>query len=131
MRVLLIPLTLLIFSASAMAQPPPHAPAHGARGMHGHGHGHGEAAPMVDANEIRQVFGRHEWTRADQLPPGIRKNLARGKPLPPGIAKRVEGPLARDLPYYPGYEWTVAGEDALLIDSATRVIVDIIDNVLR
>lgn len=129
MRVLLIALTLLIFSASAMAQPPPHAPAHGARGMHGHGHG--QAAPMVDANEIRQVFGRYEWTRGDELPPGIRKNLARGKPLPPGIAKRVEGPLARDLPYYPGYEWTVAGDDALLIDSATRLIVDIIDNVLR
>jgi Ni/Co efflux regulator RcnB len=129
MRIQLISSILLIFSASAMAQPPPHAPAHGARGMHGHGHG--QAAPMVDANEIRQVFGRHEWTHADALPPGIRKNLARGKPLPPGIAKRVEGPLARDLPYYPGYEWTVAGEDALLIDSATRVIVDIIDNVLR
>jgi Ni/Co efflux regulator RcnB len=129
MRILLISLILLIFSASAMAQPPAHAPAHGVRG--GPGPVQGQAAPMVDASEIRQIFGRHEWTRADQLPPGIRKNLARGKPLPPGIAKRVDGPLARDLPYYPGYEWTVAGDDALLIDSTTRVIVDIIDNVLR
>jgi Ni/Co efflux regulator RcnB len=129
MRSLLLSLILLIFSASAMAQPPAHAPAHGARG--GHGPVHGQGGPDIDANEIRQVFGRYEWTRGDELPPGIRKNLARGKPLPPGIAKRVEGPLARDLPYYPGYEWTVAGDDAVLIDSTTRLIVDIIDNVLR
>lgn len=41
------------------------------------------------------------------LPPGIRKNLARGKPLPPGIAKtRLPGGYVGRLPHYSGYEWT-------------------------
>src|SRR3546814_10843108 len=42
------------------------------------------------------------------LPPGIRKNLARGKPLPPGIQKKiVPGSLLSRLPRYSGYEWRV------------------------
>ena len=37
------------------------------------------------------------------LPPGIAKNLARGKPLPPGIAKtRVPDDLIRRLPVRTG-----------------------------
>src|SRR3546814_12845124 len=44
------------------------------------------------------------------LPPGIRKNLARGKPLPPGIAtKMVPGSLLGRLPRHPGYEWRIDG----------------------
>lgn len=64
------------------------------------------------------------------LPPGIRKNLARGKPLPPGIAKRmVPGPLLRRLPRYPGYEWRIAGSDLILIAVATAVVADILYDV--
>lgn len=64
------------------------------------------------------------------LPPGIRKNLARGKPLPPGIAKKmVPGPLLGRLPRYPGYEWRVAGSDLILIAVATAVVADILYDV--
>lgn len=64
------------------------------------------------------------------LPPGIRKNLARGKPLPPGIAKKsVRGPLLGRLPRYPGYEWRVAGSDLILIAVATAVVADILYDV--
>lgn len=64
------------------------------------------------------------------LPPGIRKNLARGKPLPPGIAKKVvPGPLLGRLPRYPGYEWRVAGTDLILIAAATMVVADILYDV--
>jgi hypothetical protein len=43
-------------------------------------------------------------TGYDSLPPGIAKNLARGKPLPPGIAKKtVLTSMLGQLPYYLGY----------------------------
>lgn len=66
------------------------------------------------------------------LPPGIRKNLARGKPLPPGIAKKAVPPsmLAR-LPAYPGYEWRVAGSDLILVALATAVVADVLADVFR
>ena len=65
-----------------------------------------------------------------QLPPGVRKNLARGKPLPPGIAKKmVPGPMLARLPAYPGYEWRVAGSDLVLVAVATAVVADILIDV--
>ena len=64
------------------------------------------------------------------LPPGIRKNLARGKPLPPGIAKKmVPAPMLARLPIYPGYEWQVAGTDLILVAVATAVVADVLLNV--
>lgn len=64
------------------------------------------------------------------LPPGIRKNLARGKPLPPGIAKKlVPGALLGRLPRYDGYEWRVAGTDLILIAVAGAVIADVLYDV--
>ncbi|MNK98097.1 hypothetical protein D3C87_1184490 [compost metagenome] len=61
------------------------------------------------------------------LPPGVRKNLARGKPLPPGIAKKmVPGPMIARLPVYPGYEWRVAGTDLVLVAIATAVVADVL-----
>ena len=66
------------------------------------------------------------------LPPGIRKNLARGKPLPPGIAKKVAPPnvLAR-LPHYPGYDWQVAGSDLILVQVGTAIVADVLQDVFR
>ncbi|MGB3836547.1 anti-virulence regulator CigR family protein [Castellaniella sp.] len=64
------------------------------------------------------------------LPPGIRKNLARGKPIPPGIAKKMApGPLLGRLPRYPGYEWRVAGTDLILVAVATAVVADVLYDV--
>ena len=61
------------------------------------------------------------------LPPGIRKNLARGKPLPPGIAKRyAPAPMVSRLPVHPGHEWRVVGTDLVLVAVATAVVVDIL-----
>ena len=60
------------------------------------------------------------------LPPGIAKNLARGKPLPPGIAKtRVPDDLIVLLPARAGTHWLIAGDVVLLVD-AGDVIVDLI-----
>ncbi|KGD92107.1 membrane protein [Achromobacter sp. RTa] len=64
------------------------------------------------------------------LPPGVRKNLARGKPLPPGIAKKmVPGPMLARLPVYPGYEWRVAGSDLILVAVATAIVADVLFDV--
>ncbi len=66
------------------------------------------------------------------LPPGIAKNLLRGKPLPPGIAKVfLPSDLVTQLPVYPGYEYLAVGRDVILMDSATGVVADILANVLR
>ncbi|WP_251879436.1 anti-virulence regulator CigR family protein [Achromobacter sp. Marseille-Q4954] len=66
------------------------------------------------------------------LPPGIRKNLARGKPLPPGIAKKmVPGPMLARLPVHPGYEWRVAGSDLILVAIATAVVADVLTGVFN
>jgi len=64
------------------------------------------------------------------LPPGIQKNLARGKPLPPGIAKKmVPGPMLTKLPQYPGYEWRVAGTELILVNLATLAVVEVLKSV--
>jgi hypothetical protein len=62
------------------------------------------------------------------LPPGIRKNLARGKPLPPGLALREVPPdLLLRLPHREGYEWRVAGADVVLYSITSGIV----DQVLR
>jgi Ni/Co efflux regulator RcnB len=68
------------------------------------------------------------------LPPGIAKNLQRGKPLPPGIAKQhLPSGLVSALPAPPrGYERIVVDGRVLLVEIATQVIHDILmDAVLR
>ena len=66
------------------------------------------------------------------LPPGIAKNLARGKPLPPGIAKKyVPGLILGQLPRHEGYEWRVAGSDLILVAIGTAVVADILRNVFQ
>lgn len=68
------------------------------------------------------------------LPPGIAKNLARGKPLPPGIAKQqLPDGLVHVLPAPPrGYERIIVDGKVLLVEIATQVIHDVLtDIVLR
>jgi hypothetical protein len=66
------------------------------------------------------------------LPPGIQKNLARGKPLPPGIAKRSApaGMISR-LPHHAGHEWQVAGTDLVLVQVGTAIVADVLRDVFR
>ncbi len=66
------------------------------------------------------------------LPPGIAKNLLRGKPLPPGIAKQaLPDPLIRLLPPPPkGYERLVVAGKILLVEVATQVIHDVLEDVI-
>jgi hypothetical protein len=60
------------------------------------------------------------------LPPGIARNLERGKPLPPGIAKRfLPSGLDAILPPPPdGYGRFMIGDDLVLIELSSGLISD-------
>jgi hypothetical protein len=66
------------------------------------------------------------------LPPGIAKNLQRGKPLPPGIAKQVlpAGLIHLLLPPPHGFERVVLAGKILLVEVATQVIHDVLEDVI-
>jgi len=95
----------------------------------------GDRRLRIDEREIRDIFhSRRDYLRYDErdsLPPGIRKNLARGKPLPPGIAKNFDSRLRRELPHYEGYEWRRVGADAVLVDITNDIIREVIHDILR
>ena len=66
------------------------------------------------------------------LPPGIQKNLARGKPLPPDIAKKhAPSSMLSRLPQHPGYEWQMAGTDLVLVQIGTAIVADVLKDVFR
>jgi Ni/Co efflux regulator RcnB len=82
---------------------------------------------------IQRYFGEHPDTvKVKELPPGIRKKLARGGAMPPGIAMQVlpDG-LHRQLPPRFGEHYEIIGTDVVLVETATRVIVDVLKDVLR
>lgn len=91
--------------------------------------------PRIDEASLRVIFREHrDWIGYDQsrdaLPPGIRMNLARGKPLPPGIAKQFDPRLRARLPHYDGYEWRRVGDKAILVDIATQNVRFILEGIL-
>ncbi len=109
----------------------------------GKGKPKGSGAPAVEVS-VGVVFSQSERSRivefyqvhpisgAKALPPGIRKNLARGKPLPPGIAKQVlPQDLEHALPPRDGYHRVVVGLDVLLVEVATGIIHDVLMDVIR
>ena len=88
---------------------------------------HMKVKPGSDA-EIRIIreFYSADSRKPQSLPPGIAKNLARGKPLPPGIAKKqLHDDLIILLPARPGARWLIAGDVVLLVD-ASDIIVDLV-----
>jgi hypothetical protein len=63
----------------------------GGRGQGNQGEATGASVSVVFRAGDQAIFGDYFRTHrivAEPLPPGIAKNVARGKPLPPGIAKR-------------------------------------------
>lgn len=133
-------LSLSFISAPLMANP--------GNGNHGGNHGnsgnHGNQGKAGKKNVSEDVSVRLSYDRArslavnygltgyGSLPPGIAKNLARGKPLPPGIAKKmVPASMLGQLPSYPGYEWRIAGDDLVLIALSTAIVTAVINGVFE
>ena len=115
----------------------------GNSGNHGNSGKHGNKAKGNDGDQglvsvsisrdrARSLARNYGLTGYGSLPPGIAKNLARGKPLPPGIAKKmVPSSMLRDLPYYPGYEWRIAGDDLVLVALSTALVASVINGVFN
>lgn len=142
---LAVVLSLSFISAPVVANPGNgnHGGNHGNSGNHGHAE-HGNQGKADKKNVSDDVSVRLSYDRArslavnygltgyDSLPPGIAKNLARGKPLPPGIAKKmVPASMLGQLPSYPGYEWRIAGDDLVLIALSTAIVTAVINGVFE
>ncbi|MBH3226376.1 hypothetical protein I5N18_02595 [Serratia marcescens] len=121
---------------------------HGNSGIHGNSGNHGNngnkgnkdkggyrnddnlVSVSLSRDRARSLARNYGLTGYSSLPPGIAKNLARGKPLPPGIAKKVVPySMLRDLPQYPGYEWRIAGDDLVLVALSTAIVASVINGV--
>ncbi|QDI08523.1 putative integral membrane protein [Klebsiella electrica] len=126
---------------------------HGNSGNHGNGGDHSNKGQGNGKSDVdhgnRKNYGKPDHVDSDisfsrarslavnyglvgyqALPPGIAKNLVRGKPLPPGIAKKtLPASMIHDLPYYPGYEWRAVGDDLVLVALSTAIVTAIINGV--
>ncbi|KRW62449.1 anti-virulence regulator CigR family protein [Pseudomonas sp. TTU2014-080ASC] len=128
-----------LLSLAVLAQPALSAPKHDNPGR-GNGNGNGNNSdvsinlngPSIDIGRVRVVLGdnRNLIGPTQALPPGIAKNLARGKPLPPGIAKNFDSRLLSQLPHYDGYEWKQLGTDVALVAITTGIIYEVLRNVI-
>lgn len=91
------------------------------------------AVRVVFVEADRGVFREYYRTRREAmkpLPPGIAKNLARGKPLPPGIVKtRVPDAVLVQLPWRPrDYSVFLVGDRIVLLN-ANGLVADILDSI--
>ena len=91
-----------------------------------------EIAIIRDYYKTHDSSSKHAHKKKKGLPPGIAKNLQRGKPLPPGIAKKyLPGDLQGKLPPAPdGYERVALDGKILLIEFATQMVADVLTVVL-
>jgi hypothetical protein len=86
----------------------------------------------IGFEEARRLAVANQLTGYDSLPPGIRKNLARGKPLPPGIAKRmVPSSMLGQLPVIDAHEWQISGTDLVLVEMGTMLVVELLADVFE
>jgi hypothetical protein len=89
----------------------------------------------IERQMITEYFHKHGHSSGTKghgkprgLPPGIAKNLRRGKPLPPGIAKQhLPTGLISMLPPAPrGFERIIVGGKIILVEVATQIIHDVL-----
>ena len=85
-----------------------------------------------DREQIQAYYSSHPNPGIEALPPGTRKNLARGKAMPPGIAKRFPPDGLRSSLSVPiQYEVIEVGWDVFLVEVATGIIHDVLMDVIR
>ena len=92
----------------------------------------GEIAIINGYYQRQDALSKHGNKGNKGLPPGIAKNLQRGKSLPPGIAKQhLPQDLQGSLPAPPkGYERIIVDGKVLLIEIATQVIRDVLTDIV-
>jgi len=69
--------------------------------------------------------------KRDELPPGLKKHIEKNGVLPPGLQGRdLPDDLKRRLPKsHKGTKRVIVGDDVVLIEEATRVVIDVIEDV--
>ena len=89
--------------------------------------GTGTHSYLINTGLRQQIF-----TQVSSLPPGIKKNLARGKGLPPGIAKKVLLPatVVNHVSLPANTNIIVVGSNVVVFDPIKNIILDIILNIL-
>ncbi len=131
-------LSLFVFLAEA-------AEAQGRMGRGGRGNGGGNddggvtveftaefSFSLGDRERIQVYYASNPTPGLEALPPGIRKNLTRGKPMPPGIAKRFPPDALRSSLSVPlRYHVIEVGWDVLLVEVATGIIHDVLMDVIQ
>jgi Ni/Co efflux regulator RcnB len=148
-RITLLVIVLLIFSMPIHAKPhqdPQHSTFGRATKEQAELNSKARFSP-AERNMIRAHLAGEQYstTKHQDLPPGLQKKVARGKPLPPGWQKKVEPghsldyrvyrqgkslpeTLLRRLPPPPvGSEVIQVDEKIILLNSATRTILDVFD----
>ena len=87
---------------------------------------------LGDRDLIQAHYTSNPNPDAKALPPGTRKNLARGKSMPPGIAKRFPPDALRSSLSIPErYHVIEVGLDVFLVEVATGIIHDVLMDVIR
>lgn len=143
-------ISFTVLAAPVYANPGNGGGNHGNSGKHGNnGQSNGMSNENNGNNGNRKNYGKPDHVDSDisfsrarslavnyglvgyqTLPPGITKNVARGKPLPPGIAKKtLPISMINNLPYYPGYEWRAVGDDLVLVALSTAIVASVINDV--
>lgn len=71
--------------------------------------------------------------KRDHLPPGLEKHIEKNGALPPGLAKRnLPSGLVAKLPAaHPGTERKIVGNDVVLLEQGTGVVLDILEGALQ
>ncbi len=91
--------------------------------------GHGKAKK---GNKSKNTGLPPGLAKRDHLPPGLQKHLDERGALPPGLAKRdLPLNLQSALPWRINEEFLIIDDDVVLIERATGVVLDVLENVLR
>lgn len=70
--------------------------------------------------------------KKDQLPPGLAMQLEKNGKLPPGLEKRdLPDDLETRLPLRKGLKRILAGDDVVLVDAATDIILDVLEGIAQ
>lgn len=83
-----------------------------------------------DRVTFRDYFTTHRIT-AQPLPPGIAKNVGRGKPLPPGIAKRAVPPALLAVGPKVDRDVSLAIVGDVVVATRGGVVIDVLAGVFK
>lgn len=109
---------------------------HGNKGNQGNNGQKGNSAQKNNgSSDHRKNYGKPDHVESDisfatARHLAVNYGLTGYDSLPPGIAKKtVPASMLGQLPYYPGYEWKIVGDDLVLIALSTAVVTAIINGV--